>query len=437
MTKTAILKLSSLFLLFLLFLPFTRALTLNIGFPLKISELILGLLILASIANFRFRISKPKKIINIVLISFVIWASFSFVINEIWNYPYPLKQIPSRMGSLHLDSLLRLAYIYLSVIAYFISQKYFSKYPKALKFWLMGAVISSIYAWYLFLSSSLNIPYIKLFGMDEIPQNINGVVRCGTFKEGNFFGLYLLLSAVIALYLKRTKTGIFLILSIVTTLSTITFVSVFVFLVYLSRRILLKKKVLIYFLILLPFIAIFSIMFVQSSFFKEMIYAKLNKPSTELSPSNFSKVDRVLSSRIAFKQGLDNPFFGVGPYNYALHYDKFNDFETYIENNSEWSLNYFKRSNKRAIPNNVYLEVWSEYGVVGFAIFILFLILILIKAFQSKNDIITGGIIALMVSFNAFPSFIMLFIWAFLAIPLALTIKNRDKKDLYEEDENR
>jgi O-antigen ligase len=81
------------------------------------------------------------------------------------------------------------------------------------------------------------------------------------------------------------------------------------------------------------------------------------------------------------------------------------------------------RKNERAIPNNVYLEVWSEYGIFGFVVFFAFLISILITSFKMKEDAITAGILSLIISMNAFPSFIMFFIWVFLSIPIVLKWK--------------
>ena len=419
-------KLSRLFFVFLMFLPFTQALTLKIGFPLKISELILGFIILVFIA----KLSYTKKIeslsaVNFVLILFLVWATCSFFINTFWKYNYELKEVPNRINPFF-DSLLRLIYIYISIIAFFITQYFLRKnIAQSLRYWVIGAIAASAYSWYLFLFSGFDLPYIKLFGMDENPQSLMGFIRCGTFKEGNFFGLYLLLSAIISFYLKRIRTGVFLMFTIITTFSTISLVSAFIFILFIVRKKFLKKKTIISLFTLLPFVILFSVYFIQTSYFQEKIYSKIFEPSNELSISNVSKVDRVLTARIAYKQGVNNPIFGVGPYNYGLHYDRYNDFNTYIINNNSWSLEYFKRYKKRAIPNNVYMEVWAEYGIVGFVLFISFLIITLLRAFKSKNDVITGGIIALMISFNAFPSFIMLFLWVFLAIPGAINHKNK------------
>lgn len=416
--KRVILKLQSVFILFLLFLPFTNALTIRVGFPLKLSELLLLFLILIIIASL-ISIDKIKPVskINLLLIVFLIWATISFFVNSIWKYDYELKSVPYRVGPFF-DSLMKLVYVYLAILTFFITQKFISRNDKILIYWCYGAILASSYSWYLFISSGLGLPYFKLMGMDEHPQQLMGFVRCGTFKEGNYFGLYLLLSAVISFYLKRNKFGVFFIITIATTLSTMSLVSLIVLIMYLSRKFFLRKKVLLSFLFVLPILLISISKFSKTSFFQDHFYSKLFEPSNKLTSRNFSKVDRVLTGRIAFKQGINNPLLGVGPYNYGLHYDEYNDFKTYFLNNSKWSNFYFQRKNKRAIPNNIYMELWSEYGIVGFLIFVLFLLSILIKAYRIKNDILVGGILALIISFNAFPSFIMLFLWVFLAIPL-------------------
>lgn len=417
-------KIIIFFILFLVFLPFTQALTFNIGFPLKISELLLAVLLFIYIykgkmSNFFLDFLIKYK----VLIFFLLWVTISFFVNVFWNYDYPLKKIPSRLSPT-IDSLLRLIYVGLNICAFFISVNLFSKRLDLLKYWVYGAVIVAIYAWYLSISSKLNIPYIKLFGMDEDPQMINGFIRCGTFKEGNFFGLFLLLSAIISFNLKKTKIGVFLMLTIITTFSTITIISAIVFLVFIFRRIFLRKKFFYSFLAIFPILVFGAIYVINTPYFKSNVISKINKPSNILE-NNFSKVDRALTARIAYFQGINNPVFGVGPYNYGFHYDQYNDSKEFILDHSVWSLKFFRRDNLRAIPNNVYLEVFSEYGIVGFLLFILFIVKILIISFKNKNDIITGGIIAMLISFNAFPSFIMLFIWVFFAIPVAINYKNK------------
>lgn len=424
------LKIISVFCIYMLSLPFTQALTLNIGFPLKMSELLLFVLLFLYLY-----VGKASKTLVRVLVQYkslsflLVWVFLSFLINSYWHYDYPPKTFPFRISALG-DSFLRICYIVLNISAFFVSVIILIKHPKSvLKFWVIGAVLASVYAWYIFTSSALNLPYIKLFGMEEVPQNINGLVRCGTFKEGNFFGLYLILSAVIAFYLNKVKTGVFLLITIITTFSSISVVSAVVLIVFVFRRLFLKKKVLIPCLVALPLIIMSIIYVIDTPYFQKNIYAKLMEPSNVLSTANFSKVDRTLTARIGFFQGVNNPFFGVGPYNYGLHYDHYNDFKTFITNNNDWSLGFFPRPDRRRIPNNVYVEVFAEYGLLGFLFFLAFLLKVLIIAFKNRNDFITGGVIAVIISFNAFPSFIMLFVWTFFALPVAINFKNKYLND--------
>jgi len=423
-------RLTAFFCLFLFYLPFNQALTFNIGFPLKISELILGVLIFIFIAKavaFK-KLETPTKI-RLVILLFLAWSTLSFVINYFWHYPYPLKTIPFRISAVG-DSFLRLCYVVLNILCFFISVFFLRKNPNILKYWVYGAIIASIYSWYLFLSSGFNLPYVKLFGMEESPQALSGFIRCGTFKEGNFLGLYLLLSSIISFYLQKKKLGIFLLLTIATTFSTITILSTIVFLIFLIRKNFLKRKTFKILVIIFPFMFLATLYIANTPYFQTYVFAKINTPSNILTKWSFSKVDRTITARIGYFQGVNNLFFGVGPFNYGLHYDEYNDFKTFILNNNDWSFSFFSKENKRSIANNVYIEVFAEYGLFGFFIFIIFLIKILRLSIKNKNDLITGGIIAILISFNAFPSFIMLFVWVFLAIPAAFeNLKLKDNND--------
>lgn len=416
MTLNLKINTDSFFKLYLLFLPFTQALTINIGFPLKISEFVLFGLILVILVQ--GKLNPQMSLIfhkNKTILFFLFWVSLSYLVNFFWVYNYNFKIFPNRISP-SIDSLLKLVYIFLAVSSYFISTAYISKNISILKYWVHGAVLAALYGWYLFISSGFNLPYFKLIGMDEDPQTLYGFIRCGTFKEGNYFGLYLLISAVIAFYLRKTRLAIFLLASIISTFSSISIISAILFLLIILRKKILQKKVFIYSALILPFIILTFIQLKQTKFYNEYIVAKLAEPSNVLSSRNISKVDRTLTARIAFNLGLNNPIFGVGPYNYGLHYDQYNDYETKIANINNDIVDFFERTNKRAIPNNVYLELWAEYGIIGFIIFTLFLLNCFITAIKGKNIFLIGGFFSLLLSLNAFPSFTLLFIWGFLAI---------------------
>lgn len=408
---------------FLVFLPFTQALTLNIFFPLKISEIALVILIFFYIN--KKTISKDSLWFvnnNLIIILLGILVTLSFFVNIPWNYPYSPKIIPFRINRVG-DSFIRLCYFYLCIAAYFVSFRLFTKDIKILEKWILGAMIAAIYGWYLFISSGLHLPYLKLPGMEE-PQTLGGFIRCSTFKEGNYYGLFLLLSASVSFYLKKIKQGWFLLLSVIVSMSTISIISVFIFVFFYYRKRILKLNVM---LKAVPVFIIGVLIFIQTDFYQRFVYEKLFDSTKTLTQNNFSKVDRVITGKVAFYSGIENPFFGVGPANYGLHYDYYNKYKKIVVNRNDYFDRFAQRKNERAIPNNVYLEILSEYGVFALLLFALFLFLILTKAYYLKEDAIVGGMFSIIISFNAFPSFIMLFIWVFLAIPFAI---HRNKLNL-------
>jgi hypothetical protein len=405
---------------FLVFLPFTQALTVNILFPLKISEIAL-LVIIFYYLNKKFVSNQSVWFLNRnkLLLLFVLIVTLSFIFNIWWYYDYFPKKIPFRINRVG-DSFIRLCYFYLCICAFFVSFKIFSKDIRYLKYWLYGAVIAALYGWYIFLSSAIKLPYLKLPGMEEEPQNYYGIIRCGTFKEGNFFGLFLVLSSSIAFYLRKTKTAFLLLISVAITMSTISIISSIILLMFYYRKKFLSPRFLV---LLLPILLISLFIFSKTDFYKVNVYGKLFDPVKKVTDKNYSKIERTITASAAYYMGISNPFFGVGPANYGIHYDRFNYYRKIVKERQDYLDKKMLRKNERAIPNNVYLEIWSEYGIFGFFVFFAFLISILITSFKMKEDAITAGILSLIISMNAFPSFIMFFIWVFLSIPLVLKWK--------------
>ncbi len=411
---------------FLVFLPFTQALTVNVLFPLKISELAL-LVILFFYLNKKTISSSTIWFLNNnkILLLFFLIVTTSFIVNIWWYYDYYPKKIPFRINRVG-DSFIRLCYFYLCICAFFVSFKILTKDIKYLKYWIYGALIAAVYGWYIFISSAVKIPYLKLPGMEPEPQSLYGIIRCGTFKEGNFFGLFLVMSASIAFYLKKIKTAFFLLISIVVTMSTISIISSIFLLMFYYRKKFWNLK---FISLVMPIVLIALFTFSKTDFYKMNVYGKLFDPVNKVTNKNYSKIERTVTASAAYYMGLGNPFLGVGPSNYGVHYNYYNYYKKIVTQRHNYIDKKMLRTNERAIPNNVYLEIWAEYGILGFLTFSIFLLSILIVSFKLKEDSITAGVIALIVSMNAFPSFIMFFIWVFFSIPLVLKWqqKNRNK----------
>lgn len=74
----------------------------------------------------------------------------------------------------------------------------------------------------------------------------------------------------------------------------------------------------------------------------------------------------------------------------------------------------------KRIPNNVYLEVLSEHGIVLAALFVGNLIGMAVRLFRSRAFIVLVGLGVACAYFVAFSTFRLAFIWVFWAFVLAV-----------------
>jgi len=401
----------------LFFLPFTQALTINIFFPLKIYEILIFLLFLL---NPKIFLSIPRNKIVFCLIVFVFFVFISFVINIFKSYNYPLDLSDVRV-SRDIDSLLKFLYLLLALSFFLLCYKYFVRNGfSLLKFFFAGATFSCIYSWYLFTSGLLHFPYLKLPGMDTYPQTIItdfGVfVRCSTFKEGNFMGLYLLIAGGLALQFKKLKLSLFYFITTFTTFSTSAILCAFIFLLIVTIRKNINKpsRLIVSSATIIAFIVILNS---SSENFRTIIFNKLFANEDAVSNSNevFSRLDRLNAIWVGYNEFRDNPLFGVGTANYGLHFTHYNDFNIDIAG--------FKR-----IPNNVYVEQLSESGLFVCICFLVYLFFLIKDSRSLRYVYLNTTLLVAIIYFASYPSYSILFLWLFFAI----LISYRKRVEEYE-----
>jgi len=408
-----------LYCFFFLFMPFTQALTFNIGFPLKFSELALLVLGVLYLVLAR-RVRVPMPLIVVVSLLFII-VTISVIVNLYVDYPYPLREFETRFGYKG-DSISRYVYFILSLLAFFISIDMFRQNARRyLTFWMYGALVAAAYGWYLSVFSFLRLPVFLLpghpaTGPQTIPAFGRDIIRCGTFLEGNFMALYLILSASLCFYIQKFKTGLFLLATVLTTFSTLGIVSAFLFLLFLFQRKIFQRKYLVWFLPSVAALSFALYLFSGTVLYQHYVYEKLFAKTEKVDKiSAYSKADRLFSIKDAYGMGLGNPVLGVGLANYARHYDHYMD-------NSNFDRAFVKkliRKDFRVIPNNVFAEVWAESGGIALLLFLLLLCLLLYYASSDPTKAILPGLVAMILCFNAYPSFIMIYFWCFMALPVA------------------
>jgi hypothetical protein len=399
--------------IFFLFIPFTYALTVNLGFPLKISEVSLFVLFSFILYSSRFKIYTLQQQAFLVISLFVLITGISVLVNLLWVYPYQLNKFVSRFGY-KFDSMMKYGYLLLAYFAFIVSTNAFSiNQPKYIRFFIWGALLASFYSWYLFMTSLLGLPYILLPGMQGDIQVANlsfgTVIRCGTFKEGNFMGLFLLVAAIFSFYTHRTKTAYFFLTTILTTMSSMAMIcgTIFLFLFYFNKFF-TKRNLYKLFISAIVVTILFSVL-LQNKDFNYLVTSKLfGNTSRITNTAEFSKADRINSIITAFKIGINNPVFGVGLSNYALHQKEYNVDARFFN------------ENLKSIPNNIYLEIFCEIGLTGLLLFVYFLYLMYNLTAYDPSKIIKYGFLSTLVYFIAFPTFTILFIWVFWGLIVSL-----------------
>lgn len=381
--------------IFFIFIPFSQAFTFDMGFSLKISEIAMILIILSS-----KNIAKFKKD-DIILLLFLIIALSSFLINFLWEYSYNIAIIKYRFGE-NLDSLAKLIYLGFTIYYFILLRNIFDiKKETYVKFFFIGAVFAALYGWYLMLGGIFKYDPLLIFGISN-PQFISlgnwTLIRSGTFLEGNYMGLFLFISTVLAVFYKKRFLAAFFTISMVTTLSTIGLLSLFLFYSYLLTKINIKYSIIISFLIVCIFASLS-----QNRDFNAYILSKINIFSNEVNDNGaVSREERKSAIINGIKIAIDNPVLGVGISNYAKHYNYYNGTRRVFHKNKDIKV----------IPNNIYVEIASELGLVAFLLFIIFLY----KIYRHiNNSILMGGFWACCLYFNAIPSYTIIVIWFFFA----------------------
>ena len=406
----------------LFFLPFHYALTINVGFQLKISEIALVFLILLNLKTiycFFLNMNLGEKL----FVLFVFWTILSFIINQ---FNHVEINIPIRY-SYFFDSLSKLVYLIGMFLSYIIFKNHFKDKDSSLKFevFYWGLVVACIYSWYLAILSIQNMEPFLLPGMDKFPQHtlfsVGHYIRCGTFKEGNHFALLLLIGTFKAYFDRKWGFIILFAITILLTVSTIAVLCLVSFVIFILIYFCINKK---FYLLLVGLVITFSISvyLVKDQKDVNLLITQKIIPKENIDYSkdwgSFSRIQRLNYIKIAYQIACDNPLFGVGIANYGLYFDQYNKFEE----NKILKIIPYKR-----ITNNVYFEILAEQGFVGIIIFLSILIIILNKI---NNPILKCQFVLVCVYLSTYPSYTLIFLYYFVAYIITYQNERNNKKQL-------
>jgi len=431
-----------LMFLIILTLPFTNTLVINIGFPLKIYEIV-GILLcfmalISVIMRKKFILlrSEGYSIYMYPLIAFIAWYAFSGIVGI-----YRASDIVMPIWALGRNTLtnavlMKLLYVLLNcfLFGFFIANiRSKERLIRVIRWWISASVIVSLYAIYLFITSAMHSNPWLLPGTLSVQYGflpgIGEFIRCATFKEGNFYGGYMNASLMMILpflftntipslfQYKKLKWYYFIIMvsGLLISASTINIV-VFVVLMcaYLWSIRVRKHSIKIKLMFLFIGILLFGIIFISTPAGKTMVINKIFSNDVQMS---MSKRDRLGCIVTATKMALVYPVIGVGPTNFGLYYDRFK-LDGMVAGTGE-----------KRIANNIYAEILCETGFTGLALFLayLFSIRYLYKK-QSKiidhklMPLVKGlyfAFISMLIVFMAFPTFTLTFHWILIGLLIA------------------
>lgn len=238
----------------------------------------------------------------------------------------------------------------------------------------------------LFISHIFNPEWLKFFTCDVNRHQIFGLIRCGPFAEGSYFGSYLVLMSLL------TNSTIIVIIALIGALisaSPIPIIIIFLYLFYISNN---KIRFILFFFTL-------SFLFFNTNYFLT-IFSKLNFFDPNLFIIEGSTAERFDLIKSGFKIFLSNPIGGVLPGQFSDHLLHYATLEIFIKN----------PDNIHFIPNNVYAELLAEYGIFG----LIFLLIFVFKILTAKRANLFASL-SILITMMQMPTFFLPWNFLFLS----------------------
>jgi len=413
------------------FLPFTQALTLDLKFPFKIYEFLLviaigwGAVTLdPKLLHINWKIVGPAVALWMVAALSLAVAPSSSAISA----AYAVRFGPTG------DGLAKLVYFLFVLLSFSIILNVSKdRWHDVANAWLAGAIFAAVYSLVLCSMSFADVHPSLLPGLERhqtFSYAGHKLIRSGTFEEGNFAGLFFILSVGLAMQTGRRFLAVLFTLAVLATFSTISITALFILWLVYGYYYLVNGRLRLGVKIATISLAVFSFfIFLRSDYANEVFRRKL------VTDQVISRNVRLEAARMALNAVRSKPILGIGLSQFGYHFPEFQPKEerkailTNEPRNKD--LNSPPASpnvpverillSKRII-NNVYLEILAETGVLGFLCFLAFLVVIVRMTWKNDAVFLKATFIGLLLVFNAYPSFSVLFIWAFFALMVSYPV---------------
>lgn len=412
-------------MLFFFFLPFERIPTLEIfGFTLKISY-ILGLAILVL-----FLFSNPRKYLNKTSISVSDWflivffvlstistliysvQSRSIIILLIWGFVFLLyltltKVIRDRETIKTIENSILIATVaicFFGLFQFIADSLGFSQAVTGLRY----EYTKTIMAFPRVQSVSLEPLYFANFLL--FPLFI--AIKRYLFAEGRFGGYFWLISLILALITLTISRGAFL-------AATICLLILSAYLVVQKQKALRQKAGMIMLSLAIAVLFAFGLIYLfNGPKALDMFFGHTVVENVEEDGSSYN---RILTYQQSFSIFSESILLGKGVGSFGILTTPFEDIA----------------KKGYATVNNEYLEILSETGILGFAIFLFFIFYYFKEIYDASRQanretraglfVLALAALAVLIQYNFFSTLYIIYIWAFLAYAKAETYQLEEK----------
>jgi hypothetical protein len=401
-------------------LPLTYALTIPIGFPLKMYEVVLGGLFLLALAEERFVIAPGLRPYLEPLLVFLVMATLVLTFRLV-DQPdtFTTSGFNSRAGPIG-DGLLKLGYWGLAIFAFVIVATEAYESPREVsRVWCIAAVLASVYGWALTVTSALGLPSPLLPGMEGAARIWLGgreVFRGATMQEGNFFSLYLLTSLAIALWQRHMRTAWFLGATVFITFSTANVAGLMLMLGWMavvrfrrSRDVRAKIRI------------VATITFAAASLLGGLIATGYLGTIfvAKLSGAQFaSGLDRLDLSVAGARMTAAHPVIGVGIAQYGFHYRPYQLTDVFDVGRDV-----------KPIATNSWIELSAETGLLGTSLILLFGARVWRGSRGDPRLALRTGVAAMALGLFSFPAPTVTFLWAFCGLVVGTHLREKRLPD--------
>lgn len=403
----------------LVVLAFSKSLTLPILFPLKLYEPLILIGLAAAFSEGPLDIGPNSRFTRLWLIfwlSSLISTAFgtSLVLeNDISSLLWAQGRYEPTI-----NALFHTAYLGLDIAALALFLSLFQQGQLGLRefcrYWTIGALVAVGYSLLLQALHTAGLP-LTLAGRWNDPQLLElsgiSIVRNGPFEEGNYFGLYLVLSYGLCLWASRrfddrifARAPLLIAVATMQTGSPAAIASIGVLMTVsffeggLPRAV---RTLQLSLLIAVGGLILFTPLLQQLVLgkFSLLIYGGITDAG------NVSLVQRINEMHHGWKLFLQHPY-GVGIGNFGYFWGQVPEMFPWL--NVDYAL-------IKQIPNMIYLEILSEQGLQGFAIFVLAMYALWRPLFEARERILSITVLCMLGYFLAFPTFRLVFLWVFWA----------------------